>query len=124
MKSKFHNIFKEILQDILKYKLAIVLVCIYLIAMQLLFSTWCPIQAIFHVKCPGCGLTHATYYLVTGQWKNAFDANYTIFLWWPFLILCFIHRYVHPFKRNIIVPSLVFVCIVTIMRYILLFLNY
>lgn len=115
------QILHKIKKDMYEYKLAILLVCIYLVCMQLLFSTWCPIKAIFHVECPGCGLTHATIYLLKGHFKDAFNANYTIFLWWPLIFLFIIDRYVYKFKKNILLPIFILVCFATILRYILIY---
>ena len=35
----------------------------------------CPSQAIFHVDCPGCGLTRSFIFLAHGDWHNAFLRN-------------------------------------------------
>jgi hypothetical protein len=32
----------------------------------------CPSQAIFHVGCPGCGLTRSFVFLAHGEWQRAF----------------------------------------------------
>ena len=114
--------FKKIKEDIQQNKWAIIIILAYFILMQLVFSTCCPIKAIFHIDCPGCGLTHATFYLLKGQWANAFSANYTVFFWWPLIFLFFIDRYVHTFKVKILFPFFIFVCCITLLRYALLFL--
>ena len=102
-----------------KFKIIIIIisVIIYLLFMQIVFETWCPIKAIFHIECPGCGLTHATIYLLKGEFINAFNTNYTVFLWWGILILFFVDRYIHKFKKNIFPFFLALVCIITILRY-------
>ena len=89
--------------------------------MQLLFGTWCPIKAIFNIDCPSCGLTHATVYILKGQFINAFNSNYSIFLWLPLIILVAIDRYIHKFKENIVLPTLILVCFITLLRYILIY---
>ena len=35
----------------------------------------CPSQVIFHVDCPGCGLTRSFIFLAHGDWHNAFVRN-------------------------------------------------
>ena len=35
----------------------------------------CPSQSIFHVDCPGCGLTRSFIFLAHGDWHNAFLRN-------------------------------------------------
>jgi len=110
----------KIKNDIYKYKLCIFFVIIYLIFMQIFFSTLCPIQALFHVNCPGCGLTHATIYMVTGHFIKAFDANYTVFLWWGLIIILFIDRYIHKFRIKVFPYFVAFVAIITLIRFIII----
>ena len=119
MNTNLQNIFNKIKQDIYKNKLAIFFVFIYLFSMQILFKTWCPIKAIFNMECPGCGLTHALLYLLRGQFINAFYANYTIFLWLPLFFIFIANKYIHKFKRNIVLPLFILVTSITILRYVL-----
>lgn len=111
----------KIKNDIYNSRFVIILIIIYLIFMQLIFSTWCPIKAIFHINCPGCGLTHATIYIFTGQLEKAIDANYTVFLWWILIVLFFINRYIYKFSMKIFWFFTVLVSIITILRYIINF---
>lgn len=108
---------EKIKKDITNYWFIILCVIVYIIFMQIVFSTWCPIKAIFHIDCPGCGLTHATIYMFKGDFINAFKANYTVFLWWILAILFFIDRYVYKFRKNIFPITLIIVCGITILRY-------
>ena len=112
----------KIKKDIQNSWIAILAVIIYLLFMQILFSTWCPIKAFFHIDCPGCGLTHATIYMFKGQLMNAINANYTVFLWWILAILFFVDRYIHKFKFRIFPNLFIIVSGITIIRYIFNFL--
>ena len=112
---------EKIKKDIINNWVILWIVILYLIIMQLLFSTWCPIKAIFHIACPGCGLTHATIYMFSGQFEKAFNANYTVFLWWALIVFFFIDRYIYKFKIKIFSVFLIIVSIITILRY---FLNF
>lgn len=109
-------------KDIYDNRFAMVFIIVYLVFMQIVFSTFCPIKAIFDVGCPGCGLTHATIYMLQGQFEKAVNANYTVFLWWGFIILFFIDRYVHKFKINIFPNVLIFVSVITLARFIFIYL--
>ena len=111
----------KIKKDIYNNWIVIIAIIIFLLFMQIIFSTWCPIKAIFHIDCPGCGLTHATIYMFTGQFKNAFKANYTVFLWWILAILFLIDRYIYKFKFKIFPNLFIIVSGITIIRYILNF---
>ena len=108
----------KIKADIYNNRFAICIVIIYLLFMQIIFSTLCPIKAIFNVDCPGCGLTHATIYILKGQFIEACNANYTVFLWWGLIILFFIDRYVNKFKINWIPSLLIIVSAITLIRYV------
>lgn len=106
-------------EDLKKYYIYIILIALYFFLMQILFKTWCPIKAIFGIDCPGCGLTHASVYLITGRIKDAIEANYSIFFWWTFFITFFIDRYIHPLKIKPFPYILIIACIVTMIRYVL-----
>lgn len=104
-------------EDLINNWISIILIIVYIILMQIVFSTWCPIKALFHIDCPGCGLTHATIYMFTGQFENAFKANYTVFFWWILIILACIDRYIYKFKIKIIPIFFIIVCFITLLRY-------
>ena len=106
-------------EDLYNNRIAICFVILYLLVMQTVFSTLCPVRAIFNIDCPGCGLTHATIYMIKGQFLNAIQANYTVFLWWVFIILFFLDRYVHKLKINIFPTVLIIVSAITLLRYII-----
>ena len=108
-------------KDIQNFWIAILAVIIYLLFMQILFSTWCPIKALFHIDCPGCGLTHATIYMFKGQFMNAINTNYTVFLWWILGILFFVDRYIQKLKIKIFPNFFIIVCSITLFRYFLKF---
>lgn len=111
-------------RDIQNSWIVILAVIIYLLFMQVLFSTWCPIKALLHIDCPGCGLTHATIYMFTGEFDKALQANYTVFLWWGLIILFLFDRYIYKFKINILPFFLIVVCSITLLRYLFKFLIY
>ena len=107
----------KIKKDIYNNWFIILIVIIYLLFMQIVFSTWCPIKAFFHADCPGCGLTHAIIYMFKGQFIKAFNENYTVFLWWGLIIIGFIDRYIYKLKIKVFPHLFIFVCIVTMFRY-------
>ena len=114
---------KKIKKDIYNNRYVIILVLAYLLFMEIVFHEMCPIKAIFKINCPGCGLTHAFFYLLTGRLKDAIYANYSIFLWLPLIILLFINRYIKKLNKYVIPIFFGLTAIVTIARYILLFLK-
>ena len=61
---------ERIQKDLKQYKKAVILTGMILGTMQILFQTVCPMRILFGIPCPGCGLTHAGWYVITFQWKN------------------------------------------------------
>lgn len=113
----------KIKKDLYNMRYAIIILLIYVIFMQIIFSTVCPIKAIFGIDCPGCGLTHATIYMLTGRVSDAINANYTVFLWWGLIILFFIDRYIHKLKIKVFPDMTIVVAMITIIRYIIIISN-
>ena len=109
----------KIKKDIYNYKMIIFFIILYLVFMQVIFSTLCPIQAIFHTNCPGCGLTHATIYMITGQFKKTIDTNYTVFLWWGIIVILFINRYIKKIRIKVLPYLVIAVAIITLLRFII-----
>lgn len=110
---------EKLKEDFYKYWHIILIILLYLIFMQIFFGQVCPFRIFFHTDCPGCGLTHATIYMFKGQFMNAINTNYTVFLWWLLAILFFVDRYIKKLK---ILPNFfIIVCSITLFRYFLKF---
>ena len=88
--------------------------------METVFSELCPVKALFGINCPGCGLTHASLFLLKGQFLNAIQANYTVILWWFLIILFITDRYIHKINKYIVLSTTIFTFAVTIARYMLI----
>ena len=112
---------EKLKEDFCKYWHIILIILLYLIFMQIFFGQICPIRIFLHTDCPGCGLTHATIYMFRGQFINAINENYTVFLWWILAILFLIDRYIYKFKFKIFPNLFIIVSGITIIRYILNF---
>lgn len=55
------------------------------------FGIPCLFYSVFHLKCPGCGITHMLMALVEGRWKEAFESNPYLFVSFPYLVyLCIV----------------------------------
>lgn len=59
----------------------------------------CVWKSIFGVHCPGCGLTTAFISMIELNFKNAFEANWLIFIILPLGIYYLVNDYV-KFKRK------------------------
>ena len=47
----------------------------------------CPIRRFLKVRCPGCGMGHATLALLRGDWKTAYRRHPLVFVVIPLLVL-------------------------------------
>ena len=111
---------KQLQRDLKVYIIPIFIVAIYLIIMKLIFGYTCPFKIIFHVDCPGCGLTRATIALLKGNILKSLHYNYSCIFWWITIILFFIDRYIKPLKIKPFPVLFIITCIITIVRYILI----
>ena len=107
-------------QDLKICIVPIIIILIYLISMQLIFGYTCPIKLLFHVDCPGCGLTRATISLLKGDILKSLHYNYSCIFWWLTFILFFIDRYIKPLKIKPFPVLFIITCVITIVRYILI----
>ncbi len=60
----------------------------------------CPIHEIFHVYCPGCGVTRMLIALFTGNIYQSFRYNPLLFIMFPFFIFFFIENIISIKKER------------------------
>ena len=60
----------------------------------------CPSQVIFHVECPGCGLTRSFIFLAHGRWQEAFARHRVGWLMALAVVLQIPYRLAALFGRN------------------------
>ena len=112
---------KKLKNDIKKYWYIFLIIIIYMVVMEIIFHKTCIFQILFHIDCPGCGLTRATIALFTGNIKESLHYNYSCIFWLITILLFIVNRYIKPFKKvNPIWILLIISCLVTIIRYILI----
>lgn len=64
----------------------------------------CPIHTIFHIYCPGCGITRMFRYLSQFKFYEAFSSNCVVFCMLPFSAAVYVHhcyRYIRYGKRKL-----------------------
>lgn len=113
--------FKLLKRDIYENRYALFIIILYIILMQIIFKSLCPVKVIFHIPCPGCGLTHAFISLLKGNILKSIKYNASLIFWLLFFILFFYDRYFRKLKFKVFPNYLIFVCIFTIVLYFIKF---
>lgn len=65
--------------DFREYGLAITVLILYTVITNLIFHAFCPLIIFCGIPCPGCGVSRATVYFLTGRWHQAWMMNPMIF---------------------------------------------
>lgn len=67
-------------------RIAILVAILPLVAILLFVDLpLCPTATVFHIPCPGCGLTRATRAAVSGEFREAFRYHPLVFVFVPLL---------------------------------------
>lgn len=108
---------KKLIADILRMKVALLLLAVYFISTYYFFDTVCPLVAFTGFPCPACGLTRAGEYLLHGEVRKAIAMNVSIICWGLLMIVGFIKRYVFEDWNLSLRKLVIFTCIVTYVVY-------
>lgn len=118
MKKRMRSIWERIRNDITIYRRGAAALLFYYAAARIIFRAFCPMVIVTGLPCPGCGLSRAVWYLLTGQFARSF-AMHPMAVWWLLLIVYFaVNRYVTG--RGVTKPFLAFltvVCMATVIVY-------
>lgn len=117
------NIFLKIKQDLYQIRFGLLFLISYCVITQLIFETVCPFLILTNIPCPACGLTRASIYLLTGNVEQAIQMNWTVFLWFVLIVGFIIDRYIKSLRFRLFPNVVIFVCVVTLARYIFLIKN-
>lgn len=89
-----HDIVERIKDDLKKNGIGCAAVLACLILFALIFHDVCPVQILYGLPCPGCGLTRAGVLLLTGHFAAAFSMHPFIYVWLLFLLYLAFCRYI------------------------------
>ena len=109
----------KLIKDIKNNLIVIIFIIIYFALTKIIFGYSCIFRILFHIECPGCGLTRALKSLLKGDITKAMHYNYSIIFWLILLIIFIINRYIKPLKVNVLVLFIITV-LITLIRYILI----
>lgn len=115
--NKLHSLGKQLLADIQRFWLAVVLALLYLMVSNYFFRTPCPIAILFHFPCPGCGMTRACTALFNCQFSQAIHYHAMIFLWLPLIIYFVIFRYVFQKEPPLFLPICIGIGLTSLLYY-------
>lgn len=68
-------------EDICHLRYALLGLAIYCVLVHILFGQFCPVVILFHIPCPGCGMTRALFLVLSGRWMEAWSLQPLIFGW-------------------------------------------
>lgn len=93
MKTRLKQVAERVWKDIQTYKILGIALLIYYIFTELVFSAFCPSVIFTGFPCPGCGMTRAALFVLTGQFERAWNINPMIFGWILFAGYAGVQRY-------------------------------
>ncbi|MCL1883912.1 MAG: DUF2752 domain-containing protein [Defluviitaleaceae bacterium] len=92
----------------MRYVPVILAICAYFIVTSLFLGNICPSMIIIGLPCPACGLTRATFLLITGNFSESFNMHPLLVPILLFVTAIFTLKLFRPEKIKIMqVPSII-----------------
>lgn len=88
------QIFSRIKKDFGRFRFVGVILILYYVAARVFLHGLCPVVYFTGVPCPGCGLTRAVLFFVTGQFARSFAINPAGILWIALALYFAVNRYI------------------------------
>lgn len=83
-----------------KYAFGVLAFSLYYVVANLLFGVICPSLIFFGLPCPGCGLTRAGFYLITGDFAESFRMHPLLIPGVSYIVAYLVIKKVKPNKIN------------------------
>ncbi len=117
MKKSILSVYNRIKKDVVNNRTGILAFAGIFLLFLFLFRDVCPLQIIFGLPCPGCGLTRAGIRLLTGDFIGAWKMHPFIYVWvFFFLYLCY-KRYIRGKKMVGLIPIVVGITLAMLVFY-------
>lgn len=100
-------------RDIKDFYPALIAYLIYNIVVRTIFHAYCPFLITTGFPCPGCGMTRAVFYLLTGRIKRGMSLNPAAPLWMLLIAWFFIERYLRGRTLKYVKIGLAVIVLVT-----------
>ncbi len=104
-------------QDLKDNMPGVAAVCAYILIFQIVFSTVCPMQLLFGLPCPGCGLTRAGLLLLQGHYRESFRMHPFLAAWIFLAAYWAAVRYLVGKKSKLLIWLVAVVCILMVVFY-------
>lgn len=88
------TVWNRIKADLKEYRIVIIFLCIYYILTRMFFRAFCPMVIVTGFPCPGCGLSRAVWFLLTGQLGRSLHLHPLAFFWIVFILYFSANRYI------------------------------
>lgn len=85
-------------KDIKEYKWLGAALVLYYVVVKRVFHAFCPLVIVTGFPCPGCGMTRALLFVLTGQFIRAWNSNPLIYGWFLLAFYVGIQRYIRGRK--------------------------
>lgn len=109
---------KIVKHDIREYWIAALCIVLLYCFMHKFFGGLCLSVIITGFPCPGCGMTRAAMYLVSGHFYEAYQMNPAVFLWAILVGYFGWFRYILHRKAPAMKQLIVMICIITILIFV------
>ena len=103
------TVWKRIKADLKEYRIALLVLGIYYVLVRRIFRAFCPMVILTGLPCPGCGLSRAVWYLLTGQIRRSFLLHPLGVFWILFILYFFVNRYF--LGKKVTKAMLIYLCI-------------
>ncbi len=100
----WRDVRERIKEDILEYRWLALAIAAYYLITKMMFHAFCPMVIITGLPCPGCGMTRAALFFLTGQFERSLSLTPFILAWAVIGVYAAIMRYLAGKKSKILMP--------------------